>query len=83
MPPTAGETTTSILPNAASRLARQRAAQPLGAGRVLEDEHLLQEHRRMQAGRENEMPLEQRAGGAEFGERLFRREVAGRPWPPS
>ena len=61
----------SISPNAALRLERERAAQPLGARRVLEDEHLLQEDRRAQAGAEDEMPFEQRAGGAEFGEGLF------------
>ena len=64
----------SILPNAAFALQRQRPAQLLGALRVLEDEHLLQEDRRAQAGGQDEMPLEQRAGGAEFGEGLFGRQ---------
>ena len=60
-----------------ARLLRQRAAQPLGARRILEDEHLLQKHRRVQAGGKDEMPLEQRAGGAEFVERLVCGQCAG------
>ena len=53
-----------------ARLLGQRPAQPLGARRILEDEHLLQEDRRMQAGRQDEMAFEQRAGGAELVKRL-------------
>ena len=44
----------------------QRPAELFRARRVLEDEHLLQEHRRAQARGQNEMALEQRAGGAEL-----------------
>ena len=62
-------------PEGGARLARQRAAQALGARRVLKDEHLLQEDRRAQSRGQDEMPLEKRAGGAEFVERLFGGEV--------
>ena len=43
-----------------ARLLRERPAQALGAGGVLEHEHFLQEDRRMQPGREDEMALQQR-----------------------
>ena len=60
----------SIVAERRARLQRQRPAQPLRALGVLEDEHLLQEDRRAQAGAEDEMPLQQRAGGAKLLERL-------------
>ena len=66
MPPSAGETTTSIVAERRARLGGQRAAQALGARRILKDEHLLQEDRRMQPGGQNEMALEQGARVAEF-----------------
>ncbi len=75
MPPTAGEATTSIWPKAARALRGERAAQAFGAGRILEDEHLLQEDRRTQARGENEVALEKRASGAKFVERLFWGEI--------
>ena len=68
--PTAGETTTSILPNAARAFSASALHKPLGARRVHEHGVLLEEHRRVQAGGEDEMPLQQRAGGAEFVEHL-------------
>src|SRR5208337_1686642 len=53
------------------RLLGERPAEPLGSGRILEHEHLLQEDRRMQAGRQDEVTLQQRAGGAELVKRLI------------
>src|SRR6185437_10393998 len=53
------------------RLGRQGATEFFRAGRVLEDEHLLQEDGGMPAGTQDEMAFEQRAGGAELVEGLF------------
>ena len=66
MPPTAGETTTSIVAEALADLLGQRPAQALGARRILEHEHLLQEDRRVQARGQDEMAFEQGARGAKF-----------------
>jgi hypothetical protein len=62
-------------PEGGARLPRQRAAQALGARRILKNRHLLQEERRAQSRREDEMPIEQRAGGAKFLQRLFGGEI--------
>ncbi len=53
-------------------LLRQRPAKALGARRILEHEHLLQKHRRMQPRRQDEMAGEQGAGGAKLVKRLIR-----------
>jgi hypothetical protein len=50
----------------------QRPAKAFGASRILEDEHLLQKHRRVQSGRQDEMASEQGPGGAKLVKRLFR-----------
>ena len=56
------------LPERAADLVGQRAANALASHRILEDAHLLQEDRRAQAGGKDEVPLQEGAGGAEFGE---------------
>ena len=53
-------------------LLRQRPAEALGARRILEHEHLLQKHRRVQPRRQDEMAGEQGAGGAKLVKRLIR-----------
>ena len=66
-----------------SRLRGQRAAQPRGARRILEHHHLLQKHRRMQPGGQDEMALQQGAGGAEFVEDFGLAEGFGFDHAPS
>ena len=61
--------------NRSKRLAGflgQRAAQASCASRILEHEHLLQKHRRVQPRRQDEMAGEQGAGGAKLVKRLIR-----------
>jgi hypothetical protein len=54
------------LPEPRLDLRGQGLAQALRARRILEDEHLLQEDGGVQARREDEMPFQQGAGGAEL-----------------
>ena len=66
-------------PKAARDLLGQRPAQPLGAHRVLKTNIFCRKIGAAQARRQDEMALEQRAGGAEFGEDLVGRH-GGRPF---
>jgi hypothetical protein len=50
----------------------QRPAKALGASRILENEHLLQKHWRVQPRRQDEMAGEQGASGAKLVKRLIR-----------
>jgi hypothetical protein len=50
----------------------QRSAQAFCASRILEHEHLLQKHRRVQPRRQDEMAGEQGAGGTKLVKRLIR-----------
>ena len=54
-----------------ARLLSQRPAKTLGASRILEYEHLLQKHPRVQSRRQDEMAGEQGAGGPKLVKRLI------------
>ena len=71
MPPTAGEATTSIGPKASRALSASARQSRSVRRRILEHEHLLQEDRRMQARRQDEMAFQQSAGGAKLVKRLI------------